>query len=49
MTTMNARLSWAGRISFAVVALPLFVPLRVREVFFSGAFGPMLGAVVALV
>ena len=28
MTTMNARLSWAGRVSFAVVALPLFVPLR---------------------
>ena len=28
MTTMNARLSWAGRVSFAVVTLPLFVPLR---------------------
>ena len=26
MTTMNARLSWAARVSFAVVALPIFVP-----------------------
>src|SRR5262249_24302859 len=45
MTTMNARLSWAGRVSFAVVALPIFVPLTRAEVFFSGAFGLMLGAV----
>src|SRR5262245_40531728 len=39
MTTMNARLSWAGRVSFAVVALPIFVPLRAPKSSFRGRLG----------
>ena len=39
MTTMNARLSWAGRVSFAVVALPIFVPSLAPKSSFRGRLG----------
>jgi len=49
MTTMNARLSWAGRVSFAVVALPISsLYARARSLLFGGVWA-YVGSCVALV